>query len=116
MTKVEHVQATCMYKCACFDILKIQFSILQFGPLGHGLWWNSHPLLKFGIQRGHFTLATNKFFSGNKNKRKIPLLFQLMDIRMVAESTFFPPNVCIFFCYNKQDSIHLNIKIIPITL
>nr|XP_043903001.1 uncharacterized protein LOC122782635 [Solea senegalensis] len=55
---------------------------------GHSLWkWNSQPVFKFGMQSGDFMLATNILLSGN-DYDKIALLFQYMNMNIVAKSTF----------------------------
>lgn len=53
------------------------------------MWqWNSQPALKFGMQGGDFMLSMNILLSGN-NYRKVALLFEFMNMGMVAEGTHF---------------------------
>ncbi|KAK7901331.1 hypothetical protein WMY93_018100 [Mugilogobius chulae] len=58
-------------------------------PNGHIVWqWNSQPTFKFKMQAGDFMLATNILLSGN-NYSKVALLFNYMNMGMVARTTFF---------------------------
>ncbi|KAK7155162.1 hypothetical protein R3I93_009954 [Phoxinus phoxinus] len=65
-------------------------TVLQwFCSRGHNVWtWNSQPKFKYGMQGGDFMLASNILLSGN-NYAKIKLLFQFMNMGVVAKNTFY---------------------------